>query len=116
MYFTGLRYSTNQSAITYAAPDWSACCAAYTFPENAVTTIESSSADPTSTSAGSSASSASSSGSSSSTADYDWKTVLSVACVFLSTASTCDRLRTLHRSLFALGIVALASLLVGYAS
>lgn len=79
MYFTGLRYTTNQSAVTYAAPEWSACCAAYTFPDGAVTTISEGSAGSTSTSAGSSASGASSSSSSSAAVDYDWKTVLGVA-------------------------------------
>lgn len=33
MYFTGLRYYTNKSEETWIAPEWSACCGGYTFPE-----------------------------------------------------------------------------------
>lgn len=95
LYFTGLRYGTNQSAVTYAAPEWSACCGPYSFPEGATTTIAEGSGkgDSSGTASGSAASSTGSKAAST-TSDLDTKTMISVALV-------------------GLGLVALASLLIG---
>ncbi|KAK4050260.1 hypothetical protein OIV83_003581 [Microbotryomycetes sp. JL201] len=45
--FTGLMFRTNRSAVQWAAPQFDACCPAYTFPEGATTTISEGNAKPT---------------------------------------------------------------------
>ncbi|KAM0786319.1 hypothetical protein ACM66B_001794 [Microbotryomycetes sp. NB124-2] len=45
--FTGLMYRTNKTAVQWAAPQFDACCPAYTFPEGATTTISKGAAKPT---------------------------------------------------------------------
>lgn len=81
LYFTGFRYTTNQSAITWAAPEWGACCGGYTFPKDAITTIEpgSGSTEGSSATATSGCPSASASRGSSPVDDTDWKTIWGVA-------------------------------------
>ncbi|GAA6035619.1 hypothetical protein JCM8097_004931 [Rhodosporidiobolus ruineniae] len=39
VYFTGLRYTTNASQTPWETRAWSGCCAAYTFPDGATTTV-----------------------------------------------------------------------------
>lgn len=82
MYFTGLRYTTNQSAVTYAAPEWSGCCPVFTFPDGAATTVAPSSgstelASPTATGPSSTSTAAPAA------QDYDWKTVMGVSLSLL---------------------------------